>query len=65
MYTAYQILFMIKSSSMRWARRTAFTEINQFLHNFSWNIQKERVHLWDKDIDGDIILKLIIKYNII
>jgi hypothetical protein len=59
-YSNHQISRMLKSGRMRWTGNVACMEIREVHRALWWGKPKERYDLKDLDVDGTIILKLIL-----
>jgi hypothetical protein len=59
LYSSPSIIWMIKSSSMRWAGHVACLGVGG--GGFWWGNLKERDHLKDTGVNGRIILRLIFR----
>jgi hypothetical protein len=61
MYSSPNILRMIKSRRMRWARHVARMGRGEACTRFWWENLRERDHWGDPGIDGRIILRRIMR----
>jgi len=61
LYSSPNIVMVIKSRRMRWARHVACMGRGEAYTWLWWGILRVRDHLGDPDVDGRIILKLIFR----
>jgi hypothetical protein len=61
LYSSPSIIRIIKSRRMRWAGQVARMGKRGMHIGYWWEIQKERVHWEDQDVDGWTILKWILE----
>jgi hypothetical protein len=61
LYSSPNIVRVIKSRRMRWARHVAWMGWGEACTGFWWGNLRERVHWGDPGIDGRIILRWIFR----
>ena len=61
LYSSANILRVIKSRRMRWARHVARMEEGRVVHKVLVGNLRERYHWGDQDVDGRIILRWILR----
>jgi hypothetical protein len=61
LYSSPNILWLIKSRTMRWVRHVAWMGEGEVYTGFWWGNLKERDHLEDPGADGRIILRWIFR----
>ena len=61
LYCSLNIFGVIKSRRMKWARHVAHMGIGQVYTGFWWGNLRERDHLKDPGLDGNIILRWIFR----